>query len=436
MITNFTINNNKIIIKNDGEFFGPIKDFEYNIGDKLYEFATMTYEDFDKLKAMYTQLIELVCYAKETDSEDENMDCFLKMFQIVKACLNFSPYTHFYTQVLIDIIVKTYNTKIYRTDLLFKSKIGVFIENPKYSPNDFYQEFEEDEYTAHILLIKWAEKIDKISNKKHTEYMKFFETIRDLLIENLIEKKADLKERLELISKYSNNSLVRNLSIPEKLFLYETKKVFDIHYFNTKPAHALFLDTKFKIKYICDTELSREEKRLDIEKIVDIIKQRNIIAEEVYELENTEEQIRFELFKVIQNNFTINKCENCGRLFIPTTTSNNPNQKGRNDQKYCNNLYLNTGKTCKEIGALNKQKEKVKNSLILKEYNREYKRMHGLHYNHTKEFKEEDFKDWSKKARELRDSYTDEQIDEFKVELRKLSDMYWKRVFKSYHLIW
>ena len=88
--------------------------------------------------------------------------------------------------------------------------------------------------------------------------------------------------------------------------------------------------------------------------------------------------------KIIQNNFTINKCENCGRLFIPTTTSNNPNQKGRNDQKYCNNLYLDTGKTCKEIGALNKQKEKIKNSLILKEYTREYKRMHGLHYNQSK----------------------------------------------------
>ena len=386
----------------------------------------MTYEDFDKLKAMYTQLIELVCYAKETDSEDENMDCFLKMFQIVKACLNFSPYTHFYTQVLIDIIVKTYNTKIYRTDLLFKSKIGVFIENPKYSPNDFYQEFEEDEYTAHILLIKWAEKIDKISNKKHTEYMKFFETIRDLLIENLIEKKADLKERLELISKYSNNSLVRNLSIPEKLFLYETKKVFDIHYFNTKPAHALFLDTKFKIKYICDTELSREEKRLDIEKIVDKIKQRNIIAEEVYELENTEEQIRFELFKVIQNNFTINKCENCGRLFIPVTSSKNPNQKGRNDQKYCNNLYLDTGKTCREIGALNKRKEKVENSSILQEYNREYKRMHRAHYSHTKEFKEKKFKEWSKKARELRDNFSDNQLEDFEIELKKLSNLYWK----------
>lgn len=386
----------------------------------------MSYEDFDKLKAMYTQLIELVCYAKETDSEDEKIDSFLKMFQIVRSCLKFSPYTHFYTQVLIDIIVKTYNTKVFRSDLLFKSQIGVFIKDTKYSPNDFFGELEEDEYTTQILLMKWVQEIDKISAKKHNEYLKFFETIRDLLIENFIEKKTDLKERLELISKYSNNSLVRNLSVPEKLFLYETKRVFDIHYVNTKPAHALFLDTKFKTKYICDTELSFEERRLDVEKIVEIIKEKHIVAEEVYELENTEEQIRFELFKVIQNNFTINKCENCGRLFIPSTTSNNQNQKGRNDQKYCNNLYLNTGKTCREIGALNKQKEKVKNSLILKEYNREYKRMHGLHYNHSKVFKEKQFKDWSKKARELRDSYTDEQIEDFKIELKKLSDMYWK----------
>ena len=409
-----------------GEYFGATGDFEYNIGDKLYEFAIMSYEDFDKLKAMYTQLIELVCYSKETDSEDEKIDCFLKMFQIVRACLKFSPYTHFYTQVLIDIIVKTYNTKVFRSDLLFKSQIGVFIEETKYSPIDFFSELEEDEYTTQILLMKWVQEIDKISNKKHNEYMKFFETIRDLLIDNLIEKKADLKERLELISKYSNNSLVRNLSVPEKLFLYETKRVFDIHYVNTKPAHALFLDTKFKTKYICDTELSFEEKRLDVEKIVEIIKEKHIVAEEVYELQNAEEQIRFELFKVIQNNFTINKCENCGRLFIPSTTSNNQNQKGRNDQKYCNNLYLDTGKTCREIGALNKQKEKVKNSLILKEYNREYKRMHGLHYNHTKKFKEKQFREWSVKARNLRDNYTDVQIEEFRIKLKELSNMYWK----------
>ncbi len=387
----------------------------------------MNYEDFDKLKAMYTQLIELVCRGKEADTEDENMDCFFKMFQIVRACLEFSPYTHFYTQVLIDLIVKTYNFKAFRTDLLFKSQIGVFIENSKYSPKELYEQIEENQYTIELIFYEWTKKIDKISDKKHKEYVEYFETIRDLLINNFMEKKADLKERLELISNYSNNSLVRNLSVPEKLYLYESKRVFDIHYLNTNPAHALFLDTKFKTKYIADTELSFEERRLDVDKIVEIMKEKNIVAEEVYEIETTEDQIRFELFKVIQSNFVINKCENCGRLFIPITSSNNSKQKGRNDQKYCNNLYLNTGKTCKEIGALNKRKEKVENSSILQEYNREYKRMHRAHYSHTKEFKEKKFKEWSKKARELRDTYTDEQIEEFKVELKRLSDLYWKK---------
>ena len=423
MISNFTIKGNKIILKNNGEYFGAIHDFEYNIGDKLYEFAIMSHQEFEKLKAIYTQLIGLVCYSKETDSEEERYDCFLKMFQIVRACLNFSPYTHFYTQVLIDIIVKTYNSKVFRSDLLFKSQIGVFIEDSKYYPNDIYRELEEDEYTTQILFLKWSQKVDKISAKKHNEYMKFFETMRDLLIENLIEKKKDLKERLELISEYSNNPLVRNLSVPEKLFLYETKRVFDLHYFNTKPAHALFLDTKFKIKYVCDTILSPQQRRLDVDKIVDIIKEKNIVTEEVYELENAEEQIRFELFKVIQNNFVINKCENCGRLFIPITSSNNPNQKGRNDQKYCNTPYLDTGKTCKEIGATNKYKEKVEDSAILKEYKKEYKKIYGRHYSHPKKFTEEQFKQWSKKAIKLRDSFNDSQIEEFKIELRKLSNI-------------
>ena len=241
-----------------------------------------------------------------------------------------------------------------------------------------------------------------------------------------MEKKSDLKERLELISKYSQNSTVKNLSTNERLYLYEAKRVFDIHYVNTNPAHALFLDTKFKTKYICNKELSLQEKRLDVEDVVNLIKEKHIMAEEVYELANAEEQIRFELFKIIQNNFTINKCENCGKLFIPVTTSKNKNQKGRNDQKYCNNIYLDTGKTCREIGALNKRKEKVKNSLILQEYNREYKRMHGLHYNHQKKFTEKKFKEWSKKARKLRDNFSDNQLENFKIELKDLSDVYWK----------
>ena len=95
----------------------------------------MDNKEFERLKNIYSQLIELVSTAKESDIMDEKLDCFFKMFQIVRACLEFSPYTHFYTQVLIDIIVRTYNTKEFRNDLLFKSEIGWLIENPEYYPN-------------------------------------------------------------------------------------------------------------------------------------------------------------------------------------------------------------------------------------------------------------------------------------------------------------
>src|SRR5699024_1835874 len=137
--------------------------------------------------------------------------------------------------------------------------------------------WEENEYTIHILMHEFTKEIDKVSKKKHNEYMNFFETIRNLLIQNFMEKKADLKERLERINKYSNNSIVRNLSTEERLYLYEAKRVFDIQYVNTKPAHAIFLDTKFKIKYICDEELSLQEKRLDVEDVVKLIKEKHII---------------------------------------------------------------------------------------------------------------------------------------------------------------
>ena len=123
-----------------GEFFGSPLDFEYPIGDKLYELAIMNVEDVNKLKKLYTDLIELVCASKESNSMHIQMDYLFKMFLLVKDILSFSPYTHFYTQTLIDVIVKTYNTGVFRTDLLYKYKIGVFIENPKYYADERFEE--------------------------------------------------------------------------------------------------------------------------------------------------------------------------------------------------------------------------------------------------------------------------------------------------------
>lgn len=47
--------------------------------------------------------------------------------------------------------------------------------------------------------------------------------------------------------------------------------------------------------------------------------------------------------------------------------------------------------------------------------------MYVLHYNNSKKFTEDKFRKWSKQARELRDKYTDDKIEDFKEELKKLS---------------
>ena len=119
----------------DGEFFGSTLDFEYNIGDKLYDFAIMENGEFDKLKILYTELINIVCSTKECNGMDKKVNFLFEMFHKVQECLNFSPYTHFYTQTLIDIIIKTYNSGVFRSDLLFKNNIGVYIDNTEYTPN-------------------------------------------------------------------------------------------------------------------------------------------------------------------------------------------------------------------------------------------------------------------------------------------------------------
>ncbi len=229
------------------------------------------------------------------------------------------------------------------------------------------------------------------------------------------EKVNEYNKRITLMAEYSNDKLIRDLTPEQKIYLYESTEVFNLNYLNLSPTNTIFLDTAFKTKYIANGSLTKEEKRLEVLEIAKKIKEKNIEVQEIYELDNSEDQIRFELFKVIQNNFVIKKCANCGRLFIPLKT----------DKQYCGNLYLNTGKSCAEIGATKKHKEKISDSLILKEFQREYKRMYGLHYNNSKKFTEAKFKKWSKQARELRDKNTDDKIEDFKEELKNLSKIYY-----------
>ncbi len=379
----------------------------------------MNYDDIDRLKEIYSELIEVVADGKLNNKE---YDLYCDINNILEKCLNFSPYTHFYNQILIDTIIKTYNMNLIRSDLLIKSDIKFnydeeFSRKEK-SVHEILLDKDEDKKNTTILIRDCFQKVSGITEKRNNKFLEFFNEVKDVLTIDFKEKVNEYKERITLMAEYSNDKIIRDLSPEQKIYLYETTGVFNLNYLNLSPTNTIFLDTAFKTKYIANGSLTKEEKRLDILQIAEKIKEKNIEVQEIYELDNSEDQIRFELFKVIQNDFIIKKCTNCGKLFIPLKT----------DKQYCDNVYLNTGKTCAEIGAMKKYKEKLSKSLILKEYQREYKRMYGLHYNNTKKFTEAKFKKWSKQARELRDKYTDDKIEEFKAELEKLSKMYYNTI--------
>lgn len=303
-----------------------------------------------------------------------------------------------------------------RSDLLIKNDIKLNYDEgfnkKETSIHELLLEKDEDKKNTTILVRDCFQKVSGITEKRNNNFLEFFNEVKDALTMDFKEKVNEYNKRITLMAEYSNDKLIRDLTPEQKIYLYESTGVFNLNYLNLSPTNTIFLDTAFRTKYIANGSLTKEEKRLDVLEIAKKIKEKNIEVQEIYELDNSEDQIRFELFKVIQNNFVIKKCTNCGRLFIPLKT----------DKKYCDNLYLNTGKSCAEIGATKKHKEKISDSLILKEFQREYKRMYGLHYNNSKKFTEAKFKKWSKQARELRDKYTDDKIADFK---EKLSELYY-----------
>lgn len=106
--------------------------------------------------------------------------------------------------------------------------------------------------------------------------------------------------------------------------------------------------------------------------------------------------VDFFLREIIKQESTFKQCRSCGKYF-PTTTAHG-------NSEYCNRLFQDTGKTCKEIGSAKVYQAKVENSPAFQAYNRAYK-THFARIKYKKMTKES-FKEWAEEARKFRDQTT------------------------------
>lgn len=102
--------------------------------------------------------------------------------------------------------------------------------------------------------------------------------------------------------------------------------------------------------------------------------------------------IDFFLRTFIRKEIPLKICKSCGQYFAVTGYANS---------EYCNRLFKDTGKTCKEVGALKLYQSKIHENPIIKAYSRAYKAQFArIKY---RKITKEQFYAWSEQAREMRD---------------------------------
>lgn len=132
-----------------------------------------------------------------------------------------------------------------------------------------------------------------------------------------------------------------------------------------------------------------------VNKIID----ENMPVHEVCDINSVQDWFRYEFMYLAKGNVLYKQCKNCGKFFIPS---------GRSDSEYCERMDAASGKTCKEVGAINTFAKKHENDEIHQAYTKAYRRMDSR--KRTMYISKKEFSEWSKTAREKRKLCEEGQI--------------------------
>ena len=195
-----------------------------------------------------------------------------------------------------------------------------------------------------------------------------------------------MKQQLEFCVDGAGDEQYQQLSPTERLYIYEQWR-------KSKGEQPLYFETDtFSSRLVISEEISTDG-GFSMEELADKLKKQKPKIAEMTVLPNGWALMRFELMKMVSLDVPIRKCANCGRYFI---------LDGRSDIEYCSRpLADQPGKTCQDVGALNKYMDKVHANPIRKEFHKAYKRNHSRVRVGT--MTQSEFLEWSDEARKKRD---------------------------------
>jgi hypothetical protein len=316
---------------------------EVVVGQQLLDFI---YYDLKKLNEALDHAYSLAAHAK-----NPSFDGILSRLDIQNI------YLRFFVELMLDTIFHgKFNTKAGFETLL----------------NQFPQE---------VAFLTQNDKFKKVSYRTISKPF-----LTGTFSVHALGMQSFMKQQLEFCMDGTNDERYRELSPTERLYIYEQWR-------KSKGEQPLYFETNtFFSRLVISDEISTDGD-FSIEELADKLKKQKPQIAEMTVLPTGWALMRFELMKMISLGVPIRKCAYCERYFI---------LDGRSDIEYCSRpLADQPGKTCQDVGALNKYMDKVHADPIRKEFHRAYKRNHSRVRVGT--MTQAEFLEWSDEARKKRD---------------------------------
>ena len=179
-----------------------------------------------------------------------------------------------------------------------------------------------------------------------------------------------------------------------KRLMGATKKTVELLGEDSTVDEKILFENEFEIKH-----------KLPAGMIEIALSQENLISFH-YKCENLEEFLFLEFANLCEIDFKIKKCNRCGKYFT---------LKGNYTSDYCDRKN-SSGRTCQQISASEKYKQKTQNSNAWNLYSKYYKRYFARMKVGT--IKEDKFKQWQYKATTMRDdcyngNITEKEFEDF-----------------------
>ncbi len=401
------ISNDYIVIENSSNTL------RYKIGEGLIEFIEYDFSYIEDLIDNYInefyfyefddREIDTSSQSKEKESNDYipvlhgNSDIF-----VIKE----SNFNNILSKLNSIIYLKSYEP-IKLAEFIFDRFVNITLDKnfDSFSSLDHYYfkyAYEKLFYFGESTQLKIQLDIDE-----------YYNTYLESISKNLVIISKPLSALRTLQDRYSHhldkvlnidNQQFSKLTANQRLYLCKYFKIIDLKIEEFFSARTRF-DVRLDDKLPPSLENNPHDIISNIDSFVEYIKKQKVTLTQSLYINNLHQLCYIEFLQMVEKNIYIRKCKNCNKYFIPYN---------RPDTLYCDRLMSEDGKTCKDVGAMNIYREKIKEDPIMEMYNRVYKKYNArVRY---KKITQEDFYNWSEKAREMRDKAKGGEItlDEFK----------------------